>query len=255
MTDHGWIDRSHEYALGMLGPAEAAEFERHMESCAPCREAVRGDFEALAALSHLVPPAEPPDRLRDRVMASIDEPDVEPIRRPVAPWIATAAAVIAAIVAGSLLMQTRAERDRLLAERDTALSRVEIAEAERAEAEELVAAILSADVETATLASDERAPRGRVFWNREEGVVLITAFDLPSAPSGRTYQLWGLTGDPDAAPISLGTFDTRPDGSAALLQRVPEGAQLVATAVSEEPTGGSTQPTTQPFLIGELGGA
>jgi hypothetical protein len=34
--------------------------------------------------------------------------------------------------------------------------------------------------------------------------------------------------------------------------KVPEGMELTAAALTEEPEGGSPQPTTTPFLVGTL---
>ena len=81
----------------------------------------------------------------------------------------------------------------------------------------------------------------------------MAVFDLPPAPAGRIYQLWVIqTGK---APVSLGIFNTAPDGRLTTALDVPPA--LVAfdvTAVTEEPVGGSPQPTQQPFLVGKLSG-
>ena len=77
---------------------------------------------------------------------------------------------------------------------------------------------------------------------------MLTAQNLPPAPNGRTYQLWGIAANQQ--PVSLGTFNTQADGSVLLTMSMPEGVRFDVSAVTEEPAGGSPQPTTQPFLVG-----
>lgn len=115
----------------------------------------------------------------------------------------------------------------------------------------LVATLLAPQVQTTTLTATGQPPSVRLFLNREQGVVVVAAHYLPPAPAARTYQLWGIpTGQ---APVSLGTFNTGPDGRVTLTLRVPDGVDPEVSAVTEEPAGGSPQPTTTPFLVGSWG--
>jgi hypothetical protein len=50
--------------------------------------------------------------------------------------------------------------------------------------------------------------------------------------------------------VSLGTFDTGADGTAVVALSIPAGAAFDVSALTEEPAGGSGQPTTTPFLAG-----
>ena len=88
----------------------------------------------------------------------------------------------------------------------------------------------------------------RLYWNRARGLVVVAAFDLPPAPAGRTYQLWAIK--KGQAPVSVGTFNTLPGGRAVITLRMPAGFKPDLSAVTEEPAGGSAQPTQQPFLVG-----
>jgi anti-sigma-K factor RskA len=115
----------------------------------------------------------------------------------------------------------------------------------------LIATLLAPDVETARLVSEGRPPSARLYWNRGARQVVLAAFSLPPAPSGRTYQLWGIAGA-GSTPVSLGTFNTSPAGEGRHTASVPAGLEIALGAVTEEPAGGSPQPTTQPFLVGEL---
>ena len=50
--------------------------------------------------------------------------------------------------------------------------------------------------------------------------------------------------------MSLGTFNTAPGGRVVVTLRMPAGFKPDLSAVTEEPAGGSPQPTQQPFLVG-----
>jgi anti-sigma-K factor RskA len=66
-----WNDDVAAYMLGALDPAEAAELERHLESCERCRERVRWLEPAVRMLPEEVERVEPPAPLRERVMAEV----------------------------------------------------------------------------------------------------------------------------------------------------------------------------------------
>src|SRR5439155_555451 len=98
-----------------------------------------------------------------------------------------------------------------------------------------------------------RSARWRELWptplqRRRFRRSYVTAFDLPPAPAGRTYQLWAIK--KGQAPVSVGTFNTLPGGRAVITLQMPAGFKPDLSAVTEEPAGGSAQPTQQPFLVG-----
>jgi hypothetical protein len=65
------------------------------------------------------------------------------------------------------------------------------------------------------------------------------------------YQLWIIP--KDGAPIPSQTFTVDAEGKALVTGITLPGDQLLAAAaVTDEPTGGSPQPTTTPFLVGTL---
>ena len=137
-----------------------------------------------------------------------------------------------------------------LAGADTARAQLASARRQVARSDSLIATLLAPDVQTTTLAAQGRPPSARIYYNRARRAVVVAAFDLPPAQPGRTYQLWGIaTGQP---PVSLGTFNTQNDARAVVTLPVQSAAQFNIAAVTDEPTGGSPQPTTQPFLVGNL---
>jgi hypothetical protein len=93
-------------------------------------------------------------------------------------------------------------------------------------------------------------PRGRVFVNPKQGVLLL-ASNLTPAPSGKIYEMWIIPKSGSPAPAGL--FQSESDGTAMYLRK---GAVDVATtgaiAVTLEPEAGSQAPTTQPLIVATL---
>jgi anti-sigma-K factor RskA len=94
-------------------------------------------------------------------------------------------------------------------------------------------------------------PGIQFFWNERQSRALAHVFRLPPATVGMTYQIWAIV---DGKPVSIALFDSDPDGHALVEQfTLPVSAAGVsAVAVTVEPEGGSTQPTSTPFLVGSI---
>ncbi len=245
MTDHQWLELAGPYVLGALDPAESAAFEAHVADCAICRAEIQALREVSGLLAHGAPAAQPAPALRERVLRAARL--VRPIaarRGSLLPWLAAAAGVVLAVLAGNAYREERdalQESTRALAVlRDTLAAR-----------DAFLATLLAPDAGTAALAATGQPPTARLFWAPSRHRVVIAVYRLPPAPAGRTYQLWALA---HGKPVSLGVFNTTPDGSLRAVIDVPSGLAFQAAAVTEEPAGGSPQPTQQPFLIGKVAG-
>ncbi len=89
--------------------------------------------------------------------------------------------------------------------------------------------------------------RGEVVRLGDERAVLV-AEDLPSPPEGETYQAWILRED---MPEPAGLFEPNDTGAAAApLEGSIEGADAVAVTV--EPSGGSSSPTSDPLMTATI---
>ena len=86
-----------------------------------------------------------------------------------------------------------------------------------------------------------------MFWDQRHDAWTFVAHQVPMPKAGRTYQLWLVT---PTAKISAGTFAPTPDGEVMMqaTYALPKDS-LAAVAVTDEPMGGSPEPTTQPFLV------
>jgi hypothetical protein len=101
-------------------------------------------------------------------------------------------------------------------------------------------------------ATNARRPYGRMFWDQPTNRWTFVAYNLPPTVPGHTYQLWLVTRNQEK--VSAGTFTPSDSGSAivrATYALAPDS--LAAIAVTNEPAGGSAQPTTTPFLVGAAG--
>ncbi len=92
-----------------------------------------------------------------------------------------------------------------------------------------------------------REVRGEVVRLGDEQAVLV-ADNLPSAPEGKIYEAWILRED---VPEPAGLFEPNNAGAAAApLEGSIEGADAVAVTV--EPSGGSSSPTSDPLMTATI---
>jgi anti-sigma-K factor RskA len=96
-------------------------------------------------------------------------------------------------------------------------------------------------------AAGPTAPSGMMFWDQRHDAWTFVAHQMPMPKAGRTYQLWLVT---PTAKISAGTFMPRPDGEVMMqaTYALPKDS-LAAVAVTDEPMGGSPEPTTEPMMV------
>jgi anti-sigma-K factor RskA len=120
-------------------------------------------------------------------------------------------------------------------------------------AQEAIQLVSSPGVVVIDLAGQGPAASGaaRIFWDRGRSVWQLYAANLPRPAAGRTYQLWVITAD--QRKIGAGTFGAGAAGEASLRAGLAVDAGAVAAAaVTEEPEGGSPQPTGPIVLLGKV---
>ena len=93
-------------------------------------------------------------------------------------------------------------------------------------------------------------PRGRVFVNPQQGVLLL-ASNLTPAPSGKIYEMWIIP--KGGAPAPAGLFQSQSDGTAMYLRKgAVDMASAAVIAVTLEPEAGSAAPTSTPLIAASL---
>jgi anti-sigma-K factor RskA len=226
-------DLAAAYAIDALSGAERRRFERHVRACARCQEEVRVLAEGAADLADLAK-AEPPVAMKARVMAAIatipqDRPGPAVLRRQRRRdrriWeLVTAAAGIAVVVlAGSLIALNR----------------------DLEEARLLNSILTAPDLITVEI---EGAISARFSYSTERSQGAFITSDLPLLEEARTYQLWLIGG---SGPVSVGAFRPGQSGEATVVVSGRMGPG-VALGLTEEPAGGSPQPTSEPLIVQPL---
>ncbi len=231
-------DLKEAYALGALSEEERQEFEDYLAAHPELRAEV-DDLKSVANLLALAPQEyEPPPELRrnlmDRIAASspgatlADRPPRQGVlRRLFGPGGLVAATVLALAFVGlfvwnvSLHGENEAMRDELQAQRTTY---------------ELQGTGADRDV------------RGEVVRIGDERAVLV-AENLPSAPEGKVYEAWLMRDD---IPEPAGLFEPTRDGGAAAAPIEGSLRDADAVAVTVEPSGGSSAPTSDPLLTADI---
>jgi anti-sigma-K factor RskA len=263
-------DLAAAYALGALPLEEARAFEAFLATSPEARREVDEYRETAALLALGAEERRPSPELRGRVQAAIEAgkerrlPD-QP-RAPTAPtavagarrspwgpiaWVGLAAALLGAVVLG---VRTRT-LGREIAARDSTIAELERRVDELGQGvfdrDAILAAVLSRNVQLVQLtASGDPNPAIQIFWDKARNTALLSASGLKPVPAGRTYQLWWIR---DGKPVPSVTFDIEADGAGLVRGvSVPTDGELSAAAVTEEPAGGSQQPTSPILLVGAL---
>ena len=230
MSDHTqWADSVAVYLLGALEPDEAARFEEHLAGCEQCRRDVAELKVAADALPMSVPGVSPPAALKDRIMSVVeqeaellsaagrgaDEPPRERRSGRLFGWLSRPAVALACALA-------------LLAGGG------------------LAGVLLGGGDDGRTVVATTQAPGADVRLEIHEDASTLIAENMPPPPSGRVYQVWLKRPGRDPEPTDV-LWSTRHDGSAAVA--VPGSLDDVeAVLVTDEPPGGSEEPSTQPVI-------
>jgi anti-sigma-K factor RskA len=249
-------DLVEDYALGMLGAAERTAFEERLRTDAALRQEVAATLETLADLALSTPATLRPE-LKNRVMERIDATGMPSGGAKVLPLVSRAPAPrlslwLGAALAASLLLVAKlsfslqdVRQDATAAQAAVAANRVTLAQRDS-----VIAQLTDPTAETVTLAATGTAkPVLKAYVNRARRTMMLSAGLLDSLPAGRVYQVWFIV---DGKPVPSVTF--RPDSMGRALLRelpMPSGA-VAATAITDEPAGGSAAPTTKPLFVGKL---
>lgn len=95
---------------------------------------------------------------------------------------------------------------------------------------------------------EQKPAKGRVFFSAGKGIVFVGA-NLPQIGSGKTFELWVTPAH--GMPVPAGVFQSQGDATAVFVHLGPvENASAITVTV--EPEGGSSQPTTTPFIVVKL---
>ena len=277
------------YVAGVLGEDERGALRAHLASGCPSCAGALAEADAVLheiplALEPVTPSPEVRRRLLERARAAGRERRSAPVPkiaaspgklRPLSAGVAWGRPAVAAALAAAatFLLVALPMRGRL----ESRIERqdVRIAELERArEASEAVVDRQTAELDQlrAQVAAARRVARvqsrpetlvvglqgvadaqaaARIFWDRGAERWYLFASGIQPPGPGRTHQLWFITAAQQK--ISAGTFTVDENGDASHeVQVPPDIGPIVMAAITDEPSGGSVQPTGQIRVAGSL---
>jgi anti-sigma-K factor RskA len=266
------------YALGSLEPEERSAVETAVAQDAELARELREWTEMVGLLALDAPDAAPPDvreallsRVRDAVPAVAES---RVARRRIG-WhvpLAAAAALLLAVV-GYREVGFRAERARLtqtlaaaqgaLTARDSELNAARTALDQReGDVASLKAALALANqsldvvqqrgLTMVSLSQTEDAPpaEAHILLSPPTGRALFYAFDLPSIPTDKVYELWWIT--EKQGPVRAAVFHPDAQGFGRVEAQLPTDAGAIqAAAVTVEVSPGGPKPAGPMVLLGK----
>lgn len=279
-------DMAPAYVLGALNADEVVAFERALASSTELADEVsayRTVVTRIGSESQMTPPPEMRTRFLDRIASQrqTSEPP-STAAAPAAPstetrpftvssggaaaslrqanekpkadrWWLTGALAVG--LAASLLfaIQRNSQVTTLtasLAQRDSLLQIKTVKLAQRDSALNTVLEAQS-NLVLVNLGTPDSGPGIQFFWNVKDHRGVLHAFNLKPAAAGRAYQLWLIK---DGKPVPSRVFNADADDHGLVWGiELPENTKgVTALAITDEPAGGSPQPTTTPFLVGSL---
>ena len=236
------------YALGVAEEPERSEIRTHLNrECEICMAGVKNAVETTALIGGATVLAEPSAKLRKRILASVG---IEPRTFGWTPvWAAAAALGVAlAIYFGNQQRQYAEQASRQAEEASRLRAEMRVQSNEITRLTEAFAILNGADTREATFGKGQpRPPRGKVFLNPSQGVLLM-ASNLPPAPAGKLYEMWVIP--KTGKPVPAGMFQSQTDGSAMHIRRGAVDVDATgAVAVTVENEAGADQPTSQPLIV------
>lgn len=89
----------------------------------------------------------------------------------------------------------------------------------------------------------------KIFWMKNTGEVYIDPSNLPEAPAGKQYQLWGIV---DGKPVDGGMIITSAKDKKYRIQKMKTFGKAEAFAITLETEGGNPTPQGEMYVLGKM---
>ncbi|MGA3017213.1 MAG: anti-sigma factor [Bryobacteraceae bacterium] len=232
------------YSLGLAGEPERSEIRAHLDrGCEVCMKEVKQARELAAILASTAAPLAPSPKLRRRILAAAGAPSYG------FGWAPALAAVAALSLCAAVYFSGREREFSQEARALLAQNRSQNIELTRLN--EAFVILNGADTTVTSFGEKQPKPKGRVFVNPSQGVLLI-ASNLPMTPAGKAYEMWVIPKG-GKAPVAAGMFQARSDGTAMHVELCAvDMSSTAAVAVTLEEAAGVGAPTTTPVIVAAL---
>ena len=250
------------YALGALDAEEGTAFEAHLATgCKDCAQAVEEARWLVSQLAYLAPNAAPSDMLKARLMQSVRaearaaQGSAQP-KAGIPLWMWAGVAALLILTVYSAWDARRLQKEIQTVNESAA---AEFRQREQLQQELAVAkrqAHILTDANSKKFAMwphDTQMPKLEAMWHPELGICVMGQ-KVPMPASNRALQLWLIPKAPGSKPMPSLTFWPDAEGKLVLMVENPPDvmADTKALAITEEPAGGSPQPTSAPMWVGGL---
>lgn len=266
MSEHDQLRELIEaYALGALDANERAALEAHLAAgCPECAKALEEARWLVSQLAYLAPSAEPSDMLRARILRSVRADAAESAGGARITEAKSSRAIpfwLWAGVAALLLLSIYSTWDARKMQQEVAdmhsRAAAELKERQQLEQDLTVAkheAWILTDPNSKKIdimPTDKAMPKLEAMWHPQLGIY-VTAQKMPMPKNNKVLQLWLIPKAPGAKPMPSHVFWPDANGKIGeMVDNPPEVmAETKALAVTEEPPGGSPQPTSTPIWVG-----
>ena len=253
------------YAIGALDAEERAAFEAHLQDgCADCERELREARWLVSQLAYLAPESGPSEALKGRLLRLVAS-EAGVVRFPEKPkkaavpvwlWAGLAAMLLLTAYSSWTALRLRDEIGRVRQEMTGESEKRARLEKELASTkqEATMRAIWTSPESTKIMLipPNKEMPSLEAKWHSRLGIV-VTGYQVPKVSDNHVLQLWLIPKD-GSKPMPSATFWPQPDGRLAKLVANPEGGipEVKALAITEEPAGGSKQPTSSPLWVGAI---
>ena len=248
------------YALGALDANERADLDAHLASaCVNCIKAIEEARWLVSQLAYLAPDQTPSPGLKERLMRTVRAEAAASRRsvlmfrpRTLGKWIGVAALIILALYSG---WDARRSRDQARQAKDNAAEtqkdRQKLQEQLTLAQREVSILTDPASLKITLRPQNPQVPTLDGAWHSELGI-LVTGQHVAVPAGNHVLQLWLIPKIPGAKPVPSLTLRPDVDGKVVLAVFSPPKvmAETKALAITEEPAGGSLQPTSAPIWVG-----
>jgi hypothetical protein len=238
------------YALGFASEGEIRDVEENLLRYPELQlelEKIQNALESNAVVHAKVPPAGVKESIHAKLFSGSDVKILKlPGKRPKLTTIAAAVALIALAANIWLYYQFRSVKLQLAeleAEKIEYVNNIDKLQVKYKASEDQLAFISGHGVKSIEMkpVANKVPHSATVFWNSDNGKLMVNVKDLPAAPAGHQYQLWAIV---EGQPVDLGLYN--PEST---FQQMKQVSTPQAFAVTLEKTGGSPVPTMDQMVV------